>query len=117
MTQNNTIFLNLAHYTKALSFFLPSSSRCATQQGPTEQPRAGGCGRTGRGARTVAGEPAGHVRTDQSSICFSIYFNTFIKHFFLPCTFCFLLTPDICSPILTPLHLLAPFATTFFFRG
>ena len=26
MTQNNTIFLNLAHYTKALSFFLPSSS-------------------------------------------------------------------------------------------
>ena len=31
MTQNNTIFLNLAHYTKALSFFLPSSSRCASR--------------------------------------------------------------------------------------
>ena len=58
MTQNNTIFLILAHYTKAPSFFLPSSSRCATQLGPTEQTRAGVCGRTGR--------VRGRLRTDRA---------------------------------------------------
>merc|ERR1711895_66212 len=77
---------------------------CAAQRGPTEQPRAGGCGRTGRArSRTI--------------VLSFIYQNTFIKQIFLPCTFCFLLTPHIYSLILTPLHLLVPFATTFFFHG
>ena len=86
MTQNNTIFLNLAHYTKAPSFFLPSSSRCATQLGPTEQTRAGVCGRTGGGrARAVAdgpgvaGGPPGvcgraHARTNTQNNSFIIPF-------------------------------------------
>ena len=52
--------------------------------------------------------------------------NSFIKYhlfqyiyetIFLPCTFCFLLTSDMRSPIVTPPHLLVLFATTFFFHG
>ena len=43
---------------------------CAAQRGPTEQPRAGGCGRTGRArSRTL--------------VLSFIYQNTFIKQFFL----------------------------------
>ena len=52
------------------SWFHGQRCACVPQRGPTEQPRAGGCGRTGRtrgrtrsGARPVAGGPA-HARTN-----------------------------------------------------
>ena len=111
------------------SWFHGQRCACAPQRGPTEQPRAGGCGRTGRtrgrtrsGARPVAGGPAERVRGDQPDACgdqYSKQYDSFIIRFIsihLLNNF-HELTPDIQSPILTPLHLLVPFAITFFFHG
>ena len=91
----------------------PSRRERAAAGGPVGRLRTdrAGARRTGRVVADGGRTGRAHAQTNQT-IAFIIQFisihllNNFHE-----------LTPDICSPILTPPHLLALFATTFFFHG